>query len=198
MNALVKARMLLFLLALIVMAAMSSCSSPNSPGKPAITPQSSLQAPAAAPEKTIALPATPPPAAEKKPATESPGAAPPAPSATLQANRVDVVYFHMPFRCAACICFEERSDYVVKTYFRDELNSGKLTFQICDLSDRSKAALIRKYDAYGSQLFITRVRNGAEKTDNILGIWRWTCSSNGGEFDEKVKSLIEQALRETS
>jgi len=186
MNIIVKSLVFFSVLAIT----LGACSNP---AKPAIMPRP--QIPATTPEATTTSPFLPS-ATEKKPATASARTNPPASPATPQANRVEVVYFHMPQRCAACLCFEERIAYVVKTYFQNELASGKLTFIICELGDAKKAALIRKYDAYASQLFITKVHDGVEHSENILGIWKWRCASDGGEFDDKVRNLIEQRLGE--
>ena len=109
-------------------------------------------------------------------------------------DRVDVVYFHRPQRCPTCLCFEERIIYVVKTYFQDELNSGKLTFQVCNIGDSKNAAIVKKYGAVGSQLFINTVKDGTDHITDIQDIWSWHCTSNKEGFDQQVKSVIEQSI----
>lgn len=116
------------------------------------------------------------------------------PPADLPANRVDVAYFHMPQRCATCICFEQRADYIVKTYFQDELASGKLTFQIYAIGDKSSEPIVRKYKALGSQLFVNMVTNNADHIKDIQDIWDWRCRSDQPGFDDKVKTVIRQYL----
>ena len=143
---------------------------------------------------TVNLPQGKPPATSEEPAL--PPAAKPQPPAELPASRVDVVYFHMPMRCATCICFEERADYVVKTYFQNELASGKLTFEICDFADREKAALIRKYNAFGSQLLINTVKDNTDNVVNIVDIWKWRCTGDREGFDDKVRMAIAQSLEQ--
>ena len=110
-------------------------------------------------------------------------------------DRVDIVYFHRPQRCPTCLCFEERVIYVVKTYFQDELNSGKLTFQVCNIGDSKNAAIVKKYGTVGSQLFINTVRDGVDHIKDIQGIWSWGCRSNKQGFDQQVKSVTEQSLK---
>jgi len=110
-------------------------------------------------------------------------------------GKVDVVYFHRPVRCPTCLCFEERVTYVVKTYFQDELNKGKLTLQIYNLGDSKNADIVKKYGAVGPQLFINSVKDGAEHVKNIEEIWSWNCRGNKQGFDQKVRSVIEQSLR---
>jgi hypothetical protein len=128
--------------------------------------------------------------------TISPAIASPNPPAVLPANRVEVVYFHAPSRCATCLCFEERAVYVVNAYFKAELESGTLVFDICDLSDRSKAALIRKYNAYAAQLFVNTVKDNVDSIKNIEDIWKWRCVGDNEGFAEKIRNVIEQGLKD--
>jgi hypothetical protein len=111
-------------------------------------------------------------------------------------DRVDVVYFHRPQRCPTCLCFEERIIYVVNTYFQDELNSGKLTLKVCNIGDSKNAAIVKKYGAVSSQLFINTVKDGTDNIKDIQEIWSWHCTSNKESFDQQVKSIIEQSLKE--
>lgn len=120
----------------------------------------------------------------------------PSPPAILPDTRIEVVYFHMPYRCGACICMEEQAAYVVETYFQEELASGKLVFHICDLGDRNKAPLFRKYDAFGSQLFVNTIIDNADHIRDIREIWSWNCERDKQGFDDRVKNAIEHALKE--
>ena len=117
------------------------------------------------------------------------------PPHTILADRVDVVYFHRPRRCVTCLCFEERIRYVMKTYFQNELNNGELTFQVCGIGDRQNAAIVKKYGAIGSHLFINTVSDGTDHIRDIQEIWSWHCTSDKQGFDQKVKNVIEQSLR---
>jgi hypothetical protein len=109
-------------------------------------------------------------------------------------DRVDVVYFHRPQRCPTCLCFEERIRYVVSTYFQNELNSGKLTFGVYNIGDSKNAAIVKKYGAVSSQLFINTVKDGTDHITDIQDIWSWNCRSNKEGFDQQVKNVIEQSL----
>jgi hypothetical protein len=110
------------------------------------------------------------------------------------ADRVDVVYFHRPQRCPTCLCFEERIRYIMSTYFQNELDSGKMTFQVCNIGDSKNAAIVKKYGAISSQLFINTVKDGTDHIIDIQDIWSWHCTSNKDGFDQKVKNVIEQSL----
>jgi hypothetical protein len=80
----------------------------------------------------------------------------------------------------------------VETYFADELASGKLTFQSLDVQDSQNAAIVQKYGAYGSQLFINTVKDGTDHIEQVTDIW--LVIGKDEAFVEVVKDRIEQSL----
>ena len=126
-----------------------------------------------------------------QPTTSSinPSTAPP-----VLSNRVDVVYFHANLRCVTCLCFEKEVTNVIKTYFQDAINNGKLTYRVLNIQEPQNAAIAKKYGALGSQLFINNVMNDFDNIEDIQDIWSWNCVDNPAGFDTKVKNLIELRL----
>ena len=110
-------------------------------------------------------------------------------------DRVDAVYFHRTQRCVTCLCFEERITCVVETYFKDELNSGKLTYRVVDLGDENNTDLAIQYGAISSQLFINSVKNDADHIEDIIDIWDWNCRGDKAGFDQKVRDVIQSRLK---
>ena len=109
-------------------------------------------------------------------------------------DKVKVVYFHRPHRCEACIFAEQRISYIVNTFFKDELQSGKLTFEVYDLGDKNSAATASKYGAIGTQLVINAIEDGVDHIRHIQEIWYWGCIDNESVFNETVKNVIQKAL----
>ena len=105
------------------------------------------------------------------------------------ADKVEVVYFHRHRRCEACIYAEERISYIVKTYFQDELASGNY-----DVEDKDSAALMKKFGAIGSQLFVNRIKNNVDHIRYIEEIWYWGCIDNEEVFDRTVKKVIKENI----
>jgi hypothetical protein len=130
------------------------------------------------------------------PAT-SPPATTPAPS-TAQANRVDVVYFHPKVRCASCISVEVRTRAVINDSFKDAVDSGKLNFLAYELQDKQNASIVKKYGAASSQLFITTVKNNTETIKHIEEVWMPKLLNDGVAFDEFMRNIISQSLKEVS
>jgi hypothetical protein len=142
-----------------------------------------------------AIPPNPPPDEPIQPSDTAP-ASQTQDETSNPVDRVDVVYFHRPQRCVTCICFEKRITYVVNTYFQDELNSGKMTFGVYNIGDRKNAAIVKKYGAVGSQLFINTMKDGTDHIADIQDIWSWKCRTDKEGFDQKVKDVIAQSLED--
>lgn len=120
------------------------------------------------------------------------GTPPPSNNSTGPADRVDVVYFHRTVRCPTCIHAEELTRYTLETYFVDELDSRKLTFQSIDVQDSENAAIVQKYDAYGSQLFINTIKDGTDHIEEATDLYVLIHYDN--EFVTALKSKIEKCL----
>jgi hypothetical protein len=116
----------------------------------------------------------------------------PEPGTTSGVDRVDVVYFHRTNRCRSCIYAETGILYTLETYFEKEMSSGKLTFKSVDVQNASNAAIIKKYDAYTSQLFINAVTGDTEHIEHVTEIWQFI--ENDEAFCQVVKTKIEKAL----
>jgi hypothetical protein len=117
---------------------------------------------------------------------------PPSNNSSGPADRVDVVYFHRTQQCYSCRYAEEGTNYTVKTYFADELASGKLTFQSIDVQDEANADIVEKYGAYGSQLFLNAIKDDTDHIEQVTDIW--LAIGNDEAFVEVVKSKIEESL----
>jgi len=116
----------------------------------------------------------------------------PEPGTTSGVDRVDVVYFHRTNRCRSCIYAETGILYTLETYFEKEMSSGKLTFKSVDVQDASNAAIIEKYGAYTSQLFINAVTGDTEHIEHVSEIWQLI--GNDEAFCQVIKTKIEKAL----
>jgi len=122
----------------------------------------------------------------------SPTTPPPSDTSSGPADRVEVVYFHRAQRCYSCIHAEEGICYTVETYFADELASGKVTFKVINVADEENAAIVKKYEAYTSSLFINTIRGGTDHIEEVTDIWLFL--GNDEEFVKAVKDKIEKSL----
>lgn len=116
----------------------------------------------------------------------------PEPRTTSAVDRVDVVYFHRTNRCYSCIYAETGIRYTLETYFQKEMSSGKLTFKSVDVQDTGNAAIVKKYGAYTSQLFINTVIGDTERIEDVTEIWLFI--GNDEAFCQVVGTKIAKAL----
>ena len=105
---------------------------------------------------------------------------------------IEVIYFHRAQRCAGCIHAQDTTEYTLNTYFADELESGEIVFVALNLQDSANAAMVQKYEAYTSSLFLNDIEGGVEHIEGLTDIWfvLW----DDEEFVDTVKTAIEECL----
>ncbi|MFA5367221.1 MAG: nitrophenyl compound nitroreductase subunit ArsF family protein [Dehalococcoidia bacterium] len=115
------------------------------------------------------------------------------PTATLDGQDVlYVIYFHRTQRCSGCIYAEDGITWTIDTYFADEVDDGELIFMSIDLQDQANKALVEKYGAYTSQLFMNKVTNGVEEIEQITSVWFYL--GNNQAFADAFKAEIDKRL----
>jgi hypothetical protein len=110
----------------------------------------------------------------------------------VNADRVDVVYFHRAQRCNSCVYAEDQTVYTLETYFSEELTSGIITFQSVNVQDEANAALIEQYGAYTSQLFIRTIQGDTEYIEEVIEFWQFIGDDEG--FSNLITTKITEAL----
>ena len=111
-------------------------------------------------------------------------------------DKVELVYFHRAQRCSGCIYAETATRYTVDNYFKDAIASGKLEFKVIDLSDETNTAIVKKYGAYTSSLFINGIKDGVDRIEEVDKIW--FLLGKDAEFVSLVKGTIEKYLDKDS
>jgi hypothetical protein len=105
---------------------------------------------------------------------------------------VEVVYFHRAQRCSGCIHAQDMTEYTLNTYFADELQSGEIVFVALNLQDANNSAMVQKFGAYTSSLFLNDVEGGADSIEELTDIWFVLWDEEG--FVDVVKTAIEECL----
>ncbi|MBI5033819.1 MAG: hypothetical protein HZB51_25150 [Chloroflexi bacterium] len=109
------------------------------------------------------------------------------------ASHVEVIYFHRSVRCEACLNAENYTRETLTRYFADQVKSGLITLQVLDMEKPENAALVKKFDASGSALYLSAVIQGNEYLCPNPDIWFYT--SNKYLFVDtlrkKLASLVE-------
>jgi len=107
-------------------------------------------------------------------------------------DMLEVVYFHRPQRCSGCVYAETATQYTLKNYFTEEMENGKIVFKVINLGDRGNTAIVERYNAYTSSLFINSIRDGTDHIKEVQEIW--FLLGKDSEFIALVRSKIDDAL----
>jgi len=85
---------------------------------------------------------------------------------SIQQNRVQVIDFHTTHRCETCLTIEKKTMETINDHFKNEFDNGEITFQSINVDEKENEAIAEEYEAYGTSLFITVVKDGkSEKID---------------------------------
>ena len=114
------------------------------------------------------------------------------PGDSSNTDMLEVVYFHRPQRCSGCVYAETATRYTLENYFAEELENGKIVFKMINLGDRANTAIIERYNAYTSSLFINSMGGGTDHIEEVKEIW--FILGKDSEFIALVKSKIDDAL----
>jgi hypothetical protein len=109
-------------------------------------------------------------------------------------SRLDFVYFHPKRRCALCLNLEILTKSFLENNYKNEMAAGKITFTSYELEDKNNTAVVKKYGALASQLFINTVVNGKENIQQIEKIWLPEIYNDGQKFEEYMKSIVLKGL----
>ena len=81
----------------------------------------------------------------------------------------------------------------MEAYFADELTSGKVNFKVLNVEDKENAAIVKKYGAFTSSLFINTLKDGTDRIEEATDIF--FLIGNDEAFVEALKSKIEKSLK---
>jgi len=88
-----------------------------------------------------------------------------------QVEHVEVAYFHRTHRCAGCIEAERLIRKTFDTYFTDQLESGEMSLVVADVQKQQNAALVQRYGAWGSSLYLGIIKDRIEYIWPVSDIW---------------------------
>jgi hypothetical protein len=110
-------------------------------------------------------------------------------------SKVLIYYFHGSTRCTSCYRFETYSKELIKDYFKDALESGKLEFKVINVEDRGNQHYADYYQLYTKTIVLSLEKNGREvKWKNLNKIWEYVNDKPG--FFDYVKGEINAYLKE--
>ena len=115
-------------------------------------------------------------------------------STTTGATKVQVFLFHATQRCPTCIRIGELAEATVKERFADQLKSGKIEFREVNIDLPENKALVEKFKATGSALYINSIKDGQDNIAEDTMVWQF---ASGYEikfkdyFSNKLNTILE-------
>jgi len=108
-------------------------------------------------------------------------------------EKIEVYHFHATRQCYTCKTIGAFSEETVNTYFSNELKSGKLVFAHVNVDFPENKALVDRYGAKGSSLFIGAYYSDGtftkEENTNV-----WYKINNKEDYLDYLRGVIESKL----
>ncbi len=115
--------------------------------------------------------------------------------AEIQADDIEVLYFHGKQRCKSCVSIELRTKEMLDTYFAQEMKDGKIVFKAIDISLKENESIADKYEIAWSSLLLIKHQNGDETVKNLTDFGFSYAYKNPETFIEGMKEEIDNLLK---
>jgi hypothetical protein len=109
--------------------------------------------------------------------------------------KLKIYYFHITERCHTCYAIEENLRKVVFGKFKNELNTGIIDLYIMNCEIPENKDLVKKYDAYGSTLALTKVENKKEKNVDDISNWAFQKAMKPELFEKELIDKINLIIK---
>jgi thioredoxin-related protein len=112
----------------------------------------------------------------------------------MEADRVEVMFFHNHERCSTCLNMEKLTKEVVDIYFGQQVKDGRLVMMIIDIEDKNNAEVTDDYQVIWTSLYINKWQNGTESRHNMTEFAFLNVDSDPEAFKEGLRKQIEVLL----
>ena len=114
----------------------------------------------------------------------------------MQAQRVEVRYFHGKQRCITCRSIEKCAKEVLDESFASQQKSKKISMKVIDFSTEQGKPVAADHKVSFSSLFIVKIdKNGKETRTDLTRQGFQYAKRNPVEFKKILKEEITKALK---
>ena len=114
----------------------------------------------------------------------------------MQAQRVEVRYFHGKQRCITCRSIEKCAKEVLDESFASQQKSKKISMKVFDISTEQGKLVAADHKVSFSSLFIVKIdKKGKETRTDLTRQGFQYAKRNPGEFKKILKEEITKALK---
>lgn len=111
----------------------------------------------------------------------------------INVDKIEVYHFHATNQCYSCITVGDLTEETLKTYFSEELKSGKIVFNHINGELAENKDLVMKYGATGSSIWIGVYDGDSFTKEENVNVWYKI--SDKKVFMTYFKGVIEQKLK---
>ena len=114
----------------------------------------------------------------------------------MQAQRVEIRYFHGKQRCITCRSIEKYAKEVLDESFASQQKSKKISMKVIDFSTEQGKPIAANHRVSFSSLFIVKIdKNGKEIRTDLTRQGFQYAKRNPGEFKKILKEEISKVLK---
>lgn len=108
-------------------------------------------------------------------------------------DKIQVVHFHGTQQCWSCITVGEYAEKTIKEKFPVDYNSGKIEYLDINGELPENSAIVNKFGATGSSLFINVIRDGKDYISEDVEVWRLVSNEQNfiNYFENKLNNYLK-------
>ena len=110
-------------------------------------------------------------------------------------DHIQIYAFHGTRQCETCKHMKAYTKSTIDKYFKSELKSGIIVYQVVDVDDEANYALAEKFEATGTALMINEVKNGKENIEDWSDFAFEYANGDQTVYEDKLKKMIEAKLK---
>jgi len=110
------------------------------------------------------------------------------------ADRIEVIDFHNEHRCKTCLEIEGLTKKFLADTYAKEMEQGLVSFRLINADDKANEAIVKKYQAYGTTLIVSSVKNGKEEYTDLTN-FAFMNYNKADKFTAGLKKDVDAALK---
>lgn len=111
-----------------------------------------------------------------------------------QKDGLKIYAFHGTRQCETCKHMKSYTKSTLDKYFKDELKSGAIVYQVVDVDDESNYELAEKFEATGTALMINKVENGKDQITDWSNFAFEFANGDQTAFEKELEKMIQEKL----
>ena len=109
-------------------------------------------------------------------------------------DRIEVIDFHNEHRCKTCLEIEGLTKKFLADNYAKEMEQGLVSFRLINADEKANSAIVEKYQAYGTTLIVSSVKNGKEEYTDLTN-FAFMNYNKGDKFTAGLKKDVDAALK---